>query len=52
MYRVMGRAAIRFSVRYLRSRYRRQIRIGLALIGIGTVAAIVGYLTAREVPEG
>jgi hypothetical protein len=48
----MGRAAIRFSVRYLRARYRRQIRIGLAIVGIGAVAAIVAYLTAREVPEG
>jgi hypothetical protein len=48
----MGRAAIRFSVRYLRARYRRQLRIGLALVGVGVVAAIVAYLTAREVPEG
>lgn len=52
MYGVMGRAAIRFSVRYLRSRYRRQLRIGIAVLGVGLVAGIVAYLTAREVPEG
>jgi hypothetical protein len=46
----LGRAAIRFSVRYLRARYRRQIRVGL---GLGALAvAIAVYLAAREVPEG
>lgn len=52
MYRVMGRAAIRFSLRYLRTRYRRQVRIGLAVVGVGVAAAIAAYLMAREVPEG
>jgi hypothetical protein len=52
MYQRVGRAAIRISVRYLRARYRRQLRIGAAIIGAGVVAAIVAYLTAREVPEG
>jgi hypothetical protein len=48
----MGRAAIRFSVRYLRARYRRRLRIGAAIVGVGVVAAIAGYLASREVPEG
>jgi hypothetical protein len=48
----VGRAAIRFSVRYLRARYRRQLRIGVAMVAIAVVAGIVAYLTAREVPEG
>jgi hypothetical protein len=52
VYRFLGRAAIRFSLRYIHARYRRAIRIGLAIVGVGVVAAIVAYLTAREVPEG
>jgi hypothetical protein len=52
VYGALGRAAIRFSLRYVRARYRRRIRIGLALVGIGAVAGIVAYLTARDVPEG
>ena len=37
MYNRLGRAAIRFSVAYLRRRYRRQIRIGagLAAVAVG-----------------
>jgi hypothetical protein len=47
----LGRAAIRFSVRYLRARYRRPIRIGLGVAAVALVGA-VAYLAAREVPEG
>lgn len=52
MYHRVGRAAIRFSVRYLRARYGHQLRIGVAMVAVGVVAGIVAYLTAREVPEG
>jgi ABC-type lipoprotein release transport system permease subunit len=52
VYRALGRVAIRFSLRYMRARYRRRLRIGLAIVGVGAVAGIVAYLTAREVPEG
>lgn len=48
----VGRAAVRFGARYLRARYRRELRIGL---GIGAAVVAVGvaaYLTRREVPEG
>ena len=52
MYDSLGRLAIRFAVRYLRIRYRRQIRIGM---GIGVFALAIGavaFLSARDVPEG
>ena len=46
----LGRAAIRFAFKYVRRRYRRQIRIGA---GVAAVAVgIVAYLASREVPEG
>ncbi len=50
MYDKVGKAALRFTVSYLRRRYRREIRLG---IGIGAVAIGVAiYLANREVPEG
>ena len=54
MYNRFGRAAIRFSIAYLRRRSKRQLRIG---IGVATVAGIAAagaaYLAAtRNVPEG
>ncbi len=50
MYNTLGKAAVRFAYRYLRYRYKREIRIG-----IGVTAAVVGiaaYLASRDVPEG
>jgi len=46
----LGRVAIRFAVRYVRHRYRRQIRIAAGV----TVAAIAvaAYAASRNVPEG
>ncbi len=50
MYDKFGKAALRFTVTYLRRRYRREIRLG---IGIGAVAiGVAVYLANREVPEG
>jgi len=50
MYDKVGKAALRFTVSYLRRRYRREIRLG---IGIGAVAiGVAVYLAGREVPEG
>ena len=50
MYDRLGKAALRFTVSYLRRRYRREIRIG---IGVGAVAiGVAVYLANREVPEG
>jgi hypothetical protein len=50
MYDKVGKTALRFTVKYLRRRYRREIRIGvgLAAIAIGVAA----YLASRDVPEG
>lgn len=50
MHDSLGKAAIRFSVRYVRRRYRREIRIGMgiAIVSLGAAA----YLAARNVPEG
>jgi len=50
MYDKVGKAALRFTVTYLRRRYRREIRIGagLAVAAIGVAV----YLANRDVPEG
>ncbi len=50
MYDSIGKAAVRFAFRYLRRRYKRELRIGL-----GAAAVLVGvgaYLASRNVPEG
>jgi hypothetical protein len=47
----IGRMALRVATRYLRTRYRRQIRIGLGLSAVLAGIAIA-YLAARDVPEG
>jgi hypothetical protein len=50
MYNRLGKAALRFTITYLRRRYRREIRIGA---GLGVVAIGVAiYLANRDVPEG
>jgi hypothetical protein len=46
----LGKAAIRFAFKYVRVRYRRQIRIGVGAI---VVALLIGaYAATRNVPEG
>ncbi len=50
MYDKLGRTALRFTVAYLRRRYRREIRIGVG-IGIGAIGIAI-YLANRDVPEG
>jgi hypothetical protein len=50
MYDSVGKAAVRFAFRYVRRRYRRELRIG---IGIAAVFVGIGaYLASRNVPEG
>jgi len=51
MYNRLGKASIKFAFRYARRRYRREVRIGLGVLGAGVVA-LVAYLATREVPEG
>jgi hypothetical protein len=50
MYDRLGKATIRFAFRYVRRRYRREARVGLAVLGVALVAA--AYLASRNVPEG
>jgi type II secretory pathway component PulM len=50
MYNRIGRASVKFALRYVRRRYRREARI---VLGLGIfVAAVAAYLASREVPEG
>ena len=48
--RALGRAAIGYSARYLRRRYRRQIRIGAGLLVVSI--GVGAYLATRNVREG
>lgn len=50
MYDKLGKAALRFTIAYLRRRYRREIRIGAGVAV--TVVGIAVYLANRNVPEG
>ena len=50
MYDRLGKAALRFTIAYLRRRYRREIRIGAGLAVAAVGVAI--YLANRDVPEG
>jgi hypothetical protein len=49
-YDKLGKAAIRFAFRYVRRRYRREIRIGMGAAIAGL--AIAAYVATRNVPEG
>ena len=46
----LGRAAVRFALKYLRQRYRREIRIGVGVAAVAIGVAV--FLAARNVPEG
>jgi hypothetical protein len=50
IYRIIGRAVVKYGFLFLRRRYSRPLRIGagLAAVGIG----IAAYWASREVPEG
>jgi hypothetical protein len=49
-YDKLGKVAIRFALKYVRRRYRRQIRIGVGLSALAL--AIAAYAATRNVPEG
>ena len=51
MYDRVGRASLKIAFRYVRRRYRRQLRIGFGL-GLAAVAVGAAYLASRDVPEG
>jgi hypothetical protein len=46
----LGKAAVRLAIRYLRRRYRREIRFGLGLAALALALAIA--LGSRNVREG
>jgi hypothetical protein len=46
----LGRAAVRYGSRYLRHRYRREIRIGLGVAAVTFGVAV--YFATRDVREG
>lgn len=50
MSETLGKAAVRVAFKYLRQRYRREIRIGvgIAVVSVGAAA----YLAVRNVREG
>jgi hypothetical protein len=48
----IGRAAVGYAARYLRHRYRREIRIGAAAAVVAGVLAAAAYAARRDVPEG
>jgi hypothetical protein len=50
IYRAIGKILVKYSVRYVRQRYRRQLRIGAGLAALGLGAAV--YWANRNVPEG
>jgi hypothetical protein len=50
MYNALGKTALRFSYRYVKRRYRREIRVGLGVTA--AFVAIGAYLASRNVPEG
>lgn len=50
MYDTVGKAALRFAYRYVRRRYRREIRVGIGIVAV--FVAVGGYLASRNVPEG
>ena len=50
MYNSAGKYAVRFAYRYVRRRYRGQIRAGIGIAAV--VIGIAAYLASRNVPEG
>jgi hypothetical protein len=50
MSNTVGKAAVRLAIRYLRRRYRREIRIGAGLAAVAIGIAIA--LASRNVREG
>jgi hypothetical protein len=49
-YDKLGKTAVRFAIKYVRRRYRRQIRIGVGLSALAL--AVAAYFATRNVPEG
>jgi hypothetical protein len=50
MYDKVGKTAVKFGYRYLRFRYKREIRIGIGITA--AVVAVAAFLASRNVREG
>ncbi len=50
MYAAIGKLTVRVMFFYLRSVYKRQIRIGAGLVALGI--GVAAYFASRNVPEG
>ena len=50
IYEAIGRAVVKLGGRYVRTKYRRQLRIGAGLAAAAAVLAIARAV--RNVPEG
>jgi hypothetical protein len=46
----LGKAAVRYGSRYLRHRYRREIRIGIGVAAVAVAVAV--YFGSRDAREG
>jgi hypothetical protein len=51
MYAWIGKAVVRYGLRYARRRYSRHAGIALGLL-VAATGAVAAYLLTREVPEG
>lgn len=54
VYRWIGKAVVIYGWAYVRRRYGRQLKLGVAaalVAGVGAVAA-ASYLASRDLPEG
>jgi hypothetical protein len=51
IYSWIGKAVVRYGLRYARRRYRRQAGIALGLL-VAALGAAAAYFLSREVPEG
>jgi len=50
IYRAIGKAAVKYSLQFVRQRYRTQIRVGAGLAAVAVGIAV--YWANRDVPEG
>lgn len=50
IYRVIGKAFVKYGILFVRHRFSAQIRIGTGLAAVA--AGIAVYLATRNVPEG
>ncbi len=50
IYRAIGKAVVKYSVLFVRQRYKRQLRVGAGLAAVAVGIAV--YWANRNVPEG